>query len=308
MESEESSALTPSASAGRGSRRWLLLYNCQAQGLTYCLGLLGRDLQVDCFEVPTVQANAAAFSRMLGDYDRVLVLPQVRAVPGFEIGSHPGVRDVPSFVFTGYHPDLFRLRDGSGVFQGPMGNFHSVLAYAGWRLGLGVDRTVGLFREPVFHALGYFDWWTPQREALLARFASVGLDLRSEFHAWSRRGPFMHNPIHPHMVLLRDLARKLLLDAGVSCRDTDLMPHDNLVNGTVFPVYPPIATRLGFEGSFMFKPQGRYQMLDLQEFVARSFAAFDRSPEATPADDDAERISASLRCLSDLPSHTRANG
>lgn len=256
MENEGSPVLAPSASAGRGSRRWLLLYNCQAQGLTYCLGLLGRDLQVDCFEVPTVQANPAAISRMLVDYERVLVLPQVRAIPGLEVGSHPGVRDVPSFVFSGYHPDLFRLRDSSGLYQGPLGNFHSVLAYAGWRLGQDVDGTVALFRESVFQALGYFDWWVPQREALLARFASVGLDLRAEFHAWSRRGPFMHNPIHPHMVLLRDLARKLLRDAGVPYYTTDLMPHDNLVNGTVFPVYPPIAARLGFEGGLHVQAPG----------------------------------------------------
>lgn len=299
MEVTESSAPVPTASAGRGSRRWLLLYNCQAQGLTNCLGLLGHDLQVDCHEVPTVQANAAAVSRTLGDYERVLVLPQVRTIPGFEAAGHPQVRDLPSFVFSGYHPDLFRLGDDSGLRQGPLGNFHSLLAYCGWRMGRDVAATVAMFRATVFEAAGYFDGWSSEREALLGRFSMHGLELRSEFHAWCRRGPFMHNPIHPTMLPLRDLARLLLDEAGVQCRDTQLLPHDNLAAGPVFPVYPGLASRLGVPGSFDFKRSGRYEAFGLPEFVERSFSAFDRFAGVGPVSSDDARVSAVLARVGD---------
>lgn len=290
-------APVPTTTAGRGARRWLLLYNCQAQGLANCLGLLGEDLQVDAFEVPSVQADAPGVSRLLANYERVLLLPAVRGIAGFDPDGPAQLRDLPSILFSGYHPDLFRLGDGAGLRHGPLGNFHSLLAYGGWRLGRDVAATAALFRDDTFEALGYFDGWVPERDALLARFARAGLDLRAEFVEWSRRGPFMYNPIHPAMPVLRDLARRLLQEAGVPCRATTLLPHDNLVAGAVFPVYPGIAARLGVAGGFEFKPQGRYETWGLAEFVARSFAAFERHRDAAPVADDQPRIDAMLERL-----------
>lgn len=98
------------------------------------------------------------------------------------------------------------------------------------------------------------------------------MTLDEQFVRWSRiRGGFAHVPSHPKMQCIKDIAEALIVDAGLPVQRTEVIPHDNLANGVIFPVYPEIASRLGTFGDYRFKPPRRYRFMNLDEFVSRSF-------------------------------------
>lgn len=61
---------------------------------------------------------------------------------------------------------------------------------------------------------------------------------------------------------------------GVSTHETHLRPHDNLLQGPCYPVYPEIADALGVKGSYLFKTGGSYRYLSLNEFINFSYDSY----------------------------------
>ena len=100
----------------------------------------------------------------------------------------------------------------------------------------------------------------------------------------------MYNSHHPKIECLFDIAGLILANSGREPQRPNCLPNDYLGLDACFPVYPEIATGLGFEGSYQFKPGGgRYRCLDLETFIRESFAVYDSYDKADLIVDDGRR-------------------
>jgi hypothetical protein len=255
-------------------QRWLLVYNCQVMGLGNCLNLLSDRIDVTHYDPASFRKQSADLLKRIGEYDRVLVAPQLETDLGIDEQRCAELWRVPTISFRGYHPDLCYLLESRKPLKGPMGDYHSLLAYAAFRCRFSEQQTLSLYCESTYRELGYFDCWDNARDALLANFRKHALPLDARFVQWSRNGPFMYSTNHPRIHCVRDVAISILERAGLDAAYRDALPHDNLANGPVFPIYPEIASALGVPGSLLFKRGGQYRFLRLPEFIEESFALY----------------------------------
>lgn len=261
---------------------WLLVFNCQVLGLANSLNLLSDEIRVEHYDPAAFRKNADEVLQRWDAFDRVLVAPSLVSLLPEELQSAGKVWRIPTIAFDAYHPDICYLRNDGKPFKGPMGDYHSAIAYAAHRRGLSVDETLRRYDERTYARLGYFDRWDGAKRQLLARFEEAGLDLRADFAGWSRNGTFMHSINHVHVRCLHDLAKVILRQAGKRVAFEQLQPHDNLLNGPVFPIYPEIGSRLGVQGGYQFKLGGQYRFIRLEQFVSESFELYAQHPGLEP--------------------------
>jgi hypothetical protein len=155
------------------------------------------------------------------------------------------------------------------MIEGPIGPYHSALAFFAYRAGLAADAALKLFNRDVFDTVGYFDVWNGATEALLKDGQRFGLDFREDVLRWTRRGCFMYSSIHPKPFVFFDFARQLMDKAGVPMKPVNFDDYavDDLVRGAVYPVYPDIAEFYGIRGSYVFKgPEHAPGGLDIGDF------------------------------------------
>ncbi len=289
--------------APRRRPRWLVLFNCQGFGLSNCLELLCPELVVTTVNVLRAQEELEAISSKLRGYDKVIVGSSMLTEPTELCRSvSAAVSDLPNFVrcpeiwFSGYHPDSCLLALEGPLAENTQIGWHSAIVYAAYRAGLDRHAAAELFCESVYRELGYLDCWAVARDEIFKEFDEHGLDIREEFVQWSRRGPFMHTANHPKIGVLMGLARVLLRKFGLPITECGIVPHDNLVNGAVFPVYPEIASVLGVQGSLLFKRGGRYRLIELEPYIERSFEIYK----------NAEGVEPSFEYYSDVVSNVRS--
>lgn len=274
---------------------WLLIYNCQASGLGHCLNLMCGEIEVDHYDPTGFTAHRERILERLDSYERILVAPKLET--RFEADLAPAkdrIWRLPTIYFDGYHPDICFVSAAEKNLDAVLGGYHSLIAYAAFRAGLSEDRTRALYTHATYAGLGYFQRWEAAWTRLLAAFGSHGFDLSGRRAEWSRAGAFMHTVNHPRMHCLRNLALAILDRAGHKASYLEAMPHDNLANGPIYPVYPEIAVRLGIEGSYLFKPGGEYRYLQLDEFIAASFAIYRSAQAHDIRHDHAERFAAAI--------------
>ena len=252
-------------------RRWLLVYNCQVMGLANCLNLSCDEIEVEHYDPAGFRAQSAALLKRMGEFERILVAPQLETEVAAHVKACPAAWIVPTITFDAYHPDLCYLMEAGKALKGPMGDYHSLIAYAAFRSGCTPQEARSLYREAVYAELGYLDRWDRARVMLLDTFRQRDFPLDARQVGWSRNEPFMYSVNHPRIHCVRDVARCILERAGLEAAYADALPHDNLANGPIFPVYPEIASALSVSGSYLFKRGGQYSFLRLPEFVDASF-------------------------------------
>jgi hypothetical protein len=264
--------------------RWLVISNCQARGLAHSLALQAPQLEVEWCEFSAYLKNREDWTARLPQFAKIIVISQVYGDELKQDTADMDVMVVPPLFFPGYHPDEGVLivdcseENGPGVWRkvnGPLGIWHSLIAFSGHRRGLDVAKTVALYRKETYEAMDYLDWWSRWRMFLLDEFAACGLDISTAFNRWSRGRAFMHNSAHPRVECLFDIAGMILAQNGYPPQRPNCTPDDFLVLDACFPVYPEIAAGLGFEGSYLFKPGGAYRCLDLETFVRQSFDVYE---------------------------------
>lgn len=260
---------------------WLLLSNCQTFGLGHSLQMLSPRFNIKAVDIYAFRYDIEKYRKSLSDYFRVIVHPQFQNID-FDFSSAQNLDVIPSIKFDAYHPDIcYAFSERSGMLDGPMGAYHSMITLAAYAEGFDVDATRKLFRRDVFEACGFLDRWEEERAQLLQNFAKYELDISSAFRKWSRGGSFMYSVNHPKIQCIYDVARAFMKRLGVETVKNNFMPIDNLLNGACYPVYPEIAHTFGAEGSYLFKVPGDYRLISLEKFIELSFAAYSQFPAGT---------------------------
>lgn len=252
--------------------------NCQSHELARALGLMLDGAEVEACDPQGLARLDAAGLRRLADADLVL------AQRNFDFGPDMAPAEgkpvlFPRIAFRGFHPDMIYVQQGGRNQAMAFGFYHSAIAFAAHRLGIGLAETLRLYTDAVFDRLGYHDRFAEARGQLLAEGERCGLPLEHEIGRWLRGGAFMHTINHPSFRVMGGLARLLVDRLGLKARlrTPEDFAEDGLREGAVWAVYPPIAARLGIEGSYAFKaPKARGgRVAGLEAFVAASFAFYD---------------------------------
>lgn len=184
---------------------------------------------------------------------------------------------LPALYFDRFHPDTTAVVADNNPLLGPTDTYHSLIIFAAYMSGRNTAATSVLFNAKTFETLGYLSGWNSARNQLFADYTACGLDVRAAYMSWISRGSFMMSNNHPRIFTLFSTAKLLLEKAGIPTLDMDecLVP-DNLMNASILPVYPEIAEQLGFKGSRIFKLHNVNRTMDLDTYIAKSFALYDQ--------------------------------
>lgn len=200
---------------------------------------------------------------------------------------YPGIakkaKSMPSISYTAFQPDMgYVVKSDGSHLVGPMGEYHSMLAFWAWKNNLSVKEAVRLFRHDVFEFLGYYSHAKSADHFLLDLGEKMGLRLKSVLTRWKKIGCFMHSINHPKLFVLADVARLVLEREGIeaSCNVEDYL-FDDLSVHPCWPVYPEIAKVFGVTGNYDFK-QARHHgtaerpipILTLDKYVSLAYSNF----------------------------------
>ena len=238
--------------------------------------LLARMRQGDWSVFDAVRKSDLVFVQGIDDLVQAIAL----ALPEH---AHK-VRRLPMVNFSGFHPDIVYVTESAAGrhLRGPLSEYHSAIALAGWTSGLSVGETLRLFRDDVFAELGYFAQWQLACSALAADFAWAGLSLQDHLARWTSEGCWMHSVNHPAQRVLADVAEQVLRMEGIAASPRAAQfVTDPLIVDAIWPVYPEIAQSIGVPGGYEFKcPDGLggascpVLSINLEEMVASSHAVY----------------------------------
>jgi len=263
-----------------GPRNWLIVFNCTNIGLANSLKLLAPDIEVESIDFGRFRKDFSSWRQRLDTFDLILTAPHFVKNDCVDFSACAPVRTFPVPYFDAYHPDLCYVGHGKEILKGPLGDYHSKIITAAYKNGVHRSRVQSLFRAPHYEAFGYFDRWTPARQSLLDGFSGVGIDLQPDFRRWSLHKQFMHSVNHPAIEVVYDIASALLTREGIAHRRAGIVPHDNLMNGPIYPVFDEIAEHLSIAGSYLFKLPAQYRCIDLPTFIDGSYDFLERYDRA----------------------------
>ena len=256
--------------------RWIVLSNCQSEGLARSITALADRVDCDSCDVWQMGDRLAGDPDYFRRYDFALVLPDALAFPGFPADRLPLSAYVPMFQFTGYHPDCCYVRaEGDYIYDGFIGPYHSMIALAGYKEQISAAETARWFNDTLYQAAGYYFQWEAQRDAMIARFASHGFEIGGIFRRPSRGRSFMHTIDHPDIMLMMELARVILRRFDRRCHADAPPPVDSLAMMS-WPVYPEIGEQLGVAGAYRFRTANLYGAIGLEDYLEEAFARFGR--------------------------------
>jgi len=260
---------------GGTGKKVLVVSNCQTLGLANCLSLHCDNARVEACDMWTFRKKSKYWLGRIREFDLIFGSqgPELDGIIDFT--QQPKTHLIPGFHMECYHKDLTYCWQGETRVKTPLDDYHSKICLTAYLLGASVQSTVKMFDGETYRALGYLSNWERDRDSFIAMYGAYGLDVRGTFLEWARKGMIPHSVNHPTIAMLSDLARLMAKKAGLTLLDHALLPHDNLANGPIFPVYPEIAIERGLStGSYRFKAVNQYITLSLGEFVRQSFERY----------------------------------
>jgi hypothetical protein len=277
-------------------QRIAIFTNCQGNNLGRCIQALTgarppKFSFVHARDILEPQRSIEVVRAAVAENDVVLLQPlyadALRAVDADLIDK---VQLFPSISFPAFQPDqcYVQIKGTLDEVSGPLGPYHSSIAYYAWRAGISATQAADLYCEPVYQQLRFFDYWDSATQALLEEGRRCGMPLDGYLQQWRARGCFMHSPNHPKLYVLAAISRAVLqrLQMPTLPIEPEEVVWDNLTDVAIWPVYPEIAKRLGIDGSLMFKgnnpglpSKAPIVSYALDEFISRSYAAFEQAAQ-----------------------------
>ena len=279
--------------ASTSGKKILLLGNCQVRPLSQLMQAMLGDAEITAVELlpdalKRLGDREAEISRRIAESDLIFFHLHGEGLDAFRKSfpqENGKVRFMPRIAYSGFHPDIDYVEDSQGnrVF-GPMGGYHSSIAFWGWKNALSVSATLDLFREEVYESLGYFEYVSASRELLVSEGEQTCVPLAKLMEKWSQRGCWMYSMNHPKLLCLADVARAVLEREGFeTLPGVEEFVDDDMGSDAVMPMYPEVASKLGLVGHYLFK-RGTdvtmrglpVPMLSLRQFVEESFVAYSK--------------------------------
>lgn len=260
-------------------QRWLVISNCQTAGLANCLQSQTSEVSVSGLDTAMIKASPWRMNARLAKFDRLFLYTHARPeIPKAKIGRIPVHVGVPILTFRAYHPDLIYIFNRDKPLSGPIGHYHSAIAFACYLKGIRASDAISYFTGHFYEKCGYFDLWEPERDRVIKEFDEFGLDISPYFRDWGRKNAFMYSYNHPRIQPLYDMASALLTSQGYSAQRSDAVPHDNLANSAIFAVYPEVGEVLGVRGQYEFRSTGNYKPISLNEYVNGCYESYTSTP------------------------------
>ena len=184
-----------------------------------------------------------------------------------------------NLYFTGYHPDLTYYGDRGVRLQSAMGDYNSRIALISYLQGVSIDETTKRFNDATYQRLGYYDQFQASHDELLRRDEANDVRFAADFFAVAKRSLPLYTVNHPTATALASLAEMIAQAAGQDrpAIDPDFV-RNPLAEGSIWPVYPEIASALGLEysGGTTFYPSFNEERppMSLRDFVALSFERY----------------------------------
>ncbi len=260
----------------------LFIGNCQAVEIARILNIIssGKITATSILTteetVNNIKSKKLNLAPLLSENDLIL-LHSEHFLNDFIMENFPKfrfkIRIIPRITFSAFHPDICHVYTSKqNVVKGFLGDYQSALIFFGWLNNFSISETLNLFAADVFENLGYFDYFTSSKEFLIEESKIAGLPLNTLIEQWSKQGCWMHTHNHPKLFVLADLTREILAREGIIIPPINVSQiHDNLGDGSVWPVYPEIGEKLGINGDYQFKG---CSFKSLEEFIAISFKIF----------------------------------
>jgi len=260
-------------------QRWLVVSNCQTAGLANCIQSQTSDVSVFGLDTAMFKSKPWRMNAMIAKFDKLFLYEHVRPeIPKAKLDKVPVHVGVPIITFRAYHPDLIYIFNREKPLSGPIGHYHSAIAFACYRKGISPSDAVSYFTGTFYEKCGYFDLWEPERDRVIREFGAFGLDIHPYFRDWGRKNAFMYSYNHPRIQPIYDMASALLKSQGYAAKRSDAVPHDNLANSAIFAVYPEVGEVLGVRGQYEFRSVGNYRPMSLSEYVAGCYEAYQSIP------------------------------
>jgi hypothetical protein len=240
----------------------ILVYaNCQTNQLVYGLMLaLAGKANVHGIDMnhPEHKNQLKAFSAQKSAVDYVFVNTYSSDV--YEYFSPEKIVEIPSIHFGGFHPDVvyFSLESTPDKPQFFMNN-PTVSAIGLWTTLTNIDvgRASSLYNEEVFTSLGYMDYFDVACHAIRANYQKHDIQLAYIDRHLSGRDVFMYGPMHPKfevtLSLCFGLLDKLNIRPVIDYQQIKSIMVDPLQYEYAWGCFPPLAQRLGVEGSWLIR-------------------------------------------------------
>jgi hypothetical protein len=276
----------------RSRMKVLIFGNCQVSTVGRVMQAMTGGIAATCVETTPGWLQAMAS----GEYDlgpalegaELVFVQMVGAVTEMIRQRYPAhahkLRQFPLLNYAAFHPDCVYVSiKGGGYLQGRMGDYHSSIAFWAWKQGWSWREALTLFNPHVYELLDFHSYDEVACKLLTEYGRQTGIEMAPLLHRWMSRGAWMHSINHPRLSVLADVTAELLRREGIDAMvPVDAMVEDTLARFPIWPVYPPIAARMGCEGSYLFKiDRGSCTsdqpviMLSLAQFVQASFKLYD---------------------------------
>lgn len=242
----------------------ILIYgNCQTNQLITALQyLLLGQINILGIDINNPEANnlLASLASKSGVGKADLIITNHDTIELKKYFSSDIIIEVPSIHFGGFHPDIvyFSSKKSPDKPLFYMKN-PTVSALALWSClnNLPLEKSLSLYNEEVFEALGYMDYFDVATQAILQSYQQHSINTKYiEKHLCSRE-VFMYGPLHPKFEVTLDLCygicEKINLKPCMTPSNINGMIPDPLQGEYAWGCFPPLADRLGVSGSWMVR-------------------------------------------------------
>lgn len=270
-----------------------IIGGCQASGISNWTKALLDGVEVQSWHIGVGEySSVEAVMPQLSKFDLIISQIGDQANCGpleiSQISNHfPAVIYLPTFVFSGFQPDLCEIyfdrknfTQVSGALGPPMSAIITAAHYHKFRQ----DETADLFNNLVYEKLGYFDTFEASRQFAISAYKGCNMDLADAFEGWLKNGAFMYLGNHPHTRVLGTLTYHALNAAGLKPQNPESVaePADDLALSAQWPVYPGLAARIGVPMQSHFlrttydTPPSEQREISLADMIHTSFEVLDR--------------------------------
>jgi hypothetical protein len=168
------------------------------------------------------------------------------------------ILEIPAISFGGFHPDVaqFSLKSNpvTPLFfeQNPT---ISAIALTCIINKIPKEKALTLYTEDIFKKLKYFDYFEISCESIKKSYQRTGIPTAYIERFLANRDIFMYGPLHPKLPVVTGLCLGILSvlneKPAFSLEELDGMIPDPLASEYAWGCYPPLANRLGVNGSWL---------------------------------------------------------